>query len=124
METMLAVVDNGIVTNVLVVDPSDQATIDHFGGLVLPQNSPVGIGFTYDGTNFSAPVTTQVVIPLPVQAKAALDKSDITMLRCIENGVAVPASWSSYRKALRDISNGTDVVSLTLPSVPAFPSGT
>jgi len=69
MERILAVVTNGVVSNVLVVDPNDFATIAHFGGLLLPQGSPVGIGHVYDGTNFAAPA---VAPPTPTEQRAAI----------------------------------------------------
>jgi hypothetical protein len=55
MERYLAVVKNGVVDNLLVVDPTDSKTIAHFGGLLLPEGSPVAIGWAYDGTNFTPP---------------------------------------------------------------------
>ena len=58
------------------------------------------------------------------EAQAALDDSDITILRCAENAVAVPAAWATYRKALRAIVNGTDTSSTALPDKPAYPTGT
>jgi hypothetical protein len=58
------------------------------------------------------------------QAQAALDKSDVTMNRCVENSVPVPATWAAYRKALRAIINGGDTASTALPAVPPYPAGT
>lgn len=55
MERYLAIVTSGEVSNIVVVDPNDAATIAHFGGLLLPEGSPVGIGYTYDGTDFAPP---------------------------------------------------------------------
>ncbi len=58
---------------------------------------------------------------LIAQAQTALDKSDITVLRCTENGIAVPADWATYRASLRTIvKNGSG----TLPVAPAYPAGT
>lgn len=59
------------------------------------------------------------------QAKRALQESDITVLRCYENGVFVPAAWTTYRKALRTIcgASGGDPTQ-PLPVKPAYPAGT
>lgn len=59
------------------------------------------------------------------RAKAALDASDSTILRCAENGVTVPAAWIKYRKDLRAIvSAKTGDGTQALPPRPAFPAGT
>lgn len=58
-------------------------------------------------------------------AKAALDASDITMLRCYENSVTPPAGWATYRKALRAIvSAASGDPTKPLPTRPAYPAGT
>ena len=50
-----ALIQNGIVTNVIVAD--DQTTADLFGYAVEYTNkNPVGIGYSYDGISFSSPV--------------------------------------------------------------------
>lgn len=54
-------------------------------------------------------------------AQAALDASDMTMLRCVEADISVPAEWKNYRIALRDImKSGVG----PLPKRPPFPTGT
>lgn len=59
------------------------------------------------------------------QAQSALDKSDVTILRCTENSVTVPTAWATYRAALRAIVRATTGdATLPLPTRPAYPSGT
>ncbi|HTN66408.1 MAG TPA: hypothetical protein VL051_09530 [Burkholderiaceae bacterium] len=59
------------------------------------------------------------------QAQVALDKSDITVLRCAENGIPVPVDWRSYRSELRAvISAPSGDASLPPPIQPAYPVGT
>lgn len=58
-------------------------------------------------------------------AKAALADSDITVVRCYENAVALPSAWGTYRKALRAIVSVTSGdASQPLPVKPPYPSGT
>ena len=56
------------------------------------------------------------------ESKAALDGSDVTVLRCFEAGVTLPAAWVDYRKQLRAIVSGA--VASSLPTQPAYPAGT
>lgn len=60
------------------------------------------------------------------QAKAALDASDITVLRCVEKAVSVPTAWATYRATLRAIVGATTVGDPTkpLPTKPSYPAGT
>lgn len=65
--------------------------------------------------------------PLPQQAQAALDKvtgASGQIMRCMAAGVAVPAAWSAYVLALRNIVNGTDKTSTALPATPPYVAGT
>ena len=78
MERHLVIVEQGVISNIIVVDPADAATIAHFGGLLLPEGSPVGIGWTYDGVNFSAP---------PVSPKAAIDTQIAILEGKTERGI-------------------------------------
>jgi hypothetical protein len=56
-------------------------------------------------------------------ARGALTASDLTVLRCVENGITVPAAWATYRKALRAIVDNPASATV-LPTAPAYPSGT
>lgn len=84
---------------------------------VSPQPQP---NWTYDGTNFARPVAP--VIDMRPAAQAALDRSDVTIIRCFEHGVAVPAGWTTYRAALRAVVAGGPT-SAALPTQPAYPPG-
>lgn len=58
-------------------------------------------------------------------ALAALQDSDITVLRCFEHGVALPSEWVSYRAALRAIVSAVaGNAAAGLPVRPAYPAGT
>jgi len=78
----------------------------------------IPVGYTeitkdrYDALNASVTKKTQ--------AQALLSASDITVLRCYENSVPLPASWVMYRKELRNIISGTSIAG-TIPTRPAYP---
>ena len=57
---------------------------------------------------------------LKAAAQAALDKSDVTLLRCYEAGVVVPTEWATYRGQLRGIVGGTSEAT-ELPVRPEYP---
>lgn len=59
------------------------------------------------------------------EAKIALDTSDVTVLRCVENAIAVPTEWAAYRTSLRAIVGAASGdPTQPLPVKPAYPSGT
>ena len=60
---------------------------------------------------------------LKAVAQTALDKSDTTLMRCYEAGVAVPAEWATYRGQLRGIVSGNSSAT-ELPVRPEYPAGT
>ncbi len=70
------------------------------------------------------PTPQQLHDELVKQAQAALGRTDSVALRCIKAGVAFPAAWQTYTTALRNIANGTDTTSTSLPAAPAYPAGT
>jgi hypothetical protein len=58
-------------------------------------------------------------------AQNALEDSDITLLRCYENGLSVPVAWVTYRAALRSILSVAQpaLIPAELPSRPDYPAG-
>jgi hypothetical protein len=111
-------VQNGAVHAVESADPTGR-----FPSAITWVAAPAGcdVGWTYNGTTFAAPAAAGH--SLAVQAQAALDKSDTTLLRCVENTVPVPAAWVAYRVALRAIVGGSSTAT-ALPTMPAYPAGT
>ena len=75
-------------------------------------------------TQSAAYLAAQEKINFKISAQVALSKSDVTISRCVENSVSVPAVWATYRKALRAIVDGSDTTSTTLPIIPSYPAGT
>jgi hypothetical protein len=65
--------------------------------------------------------TTSTENPAFLEAQLALAKSDITILRCVERGVAIPEEWVVYRVALRKIIS--EKLTDSLPLMPAYPEG-
>ena len=68
-------------------------------------------------------IAARAAAALKISAQEALDRSDITILRCYENAVAVPAAWQTYRTELRAIVSGASP-STELPARPEYPEGT
>jgi hypothetical protein len=67
------------------------------------------------------PTAAQLAAKLVADAKTLLQLSDVTVTRCFEAGVSVPANWRDYRAALRAVvATGTGA----LPTRPEYPSGT
>ena len=108
---------NQIVNHILLEDGAEWAPPP---GQVAVQHDTAGIGWSYDGSVFTAPP------PPPIDwrplAQSALDKSDVTVLRCVEAGVALPPEWATYRQGLRDIIAGE--ATGPLPVRPDYPAGT
>lgn len=78
-------------------------------------------GWTYTGSAFVAPTIPE--IDMRPQAQSALDKTDMTALRCFKAGKAFPSDWQAYVAALRAIVTGPSTTT-ALPGMPDYPAGT
>jgi hypothetical protein len=87
--------------------------------------APPQPGWTATETNGAWSFAAPVAPPIDARpaARAALTASDITILRCYEHAVAVPADWTAYRAALRVLVSGPATTG-PLPPMPAYPVGT
>lgn len=127
--SLYALTKNGVVLNVIDWDGHSVYPLDPGVSAVAVANGvAVQTGYLFDGAMFTAPVTppsaTALWTAYQGQAKAALDESDITILRCYENAVVVPSTWAAYRKALRTIvSAAAGDPTQPLPVKPAYPAG-
>lgn len=96
----------------------DALIADQAGGKQICENSS-GYPVAAERTITEA----ERLIILKNNAQGALNRSDITILRCIENSVTVPEAWQAYRQELRDIVSGASTAT-TLPERPDYPEGT
>ncbi len=95
--------------------------------LLGQQSETHGISSDANGNPILVYINTtpeQIQGKLQLQAKMALDTSDVVVIRCYAAGVPLPVAWSSYRAALRAIVNATDTISTVLPAKPQYPAGT
>lgn len=110
---------------------------DHMAAVNLPQGSsfsfaapgsPENIGALSvtlpTAEEIAAQVSASAWSAYQAQASATLMASDRTVMRCYEAGIALPAEWSAYRKALRAITGATSGTAGALPVAPAYPAGT
>lgn len=112
--------------------PSDATTVSDstflsFGCTNPPQGKMRAPGA--DGVpswvDLPAPTAAETFASLQADASTALSESDRVVLRCYEDGIAVPSDWVAYRRDLRALIAVTSVDStLTMPSKPAYPPGT
>lgn len=115
MENILAIILNNTVDNIIVGtaeygDTLSETTIDVTG-------IECGIGWSYDGTNFAAPVKSQEELEAEAREwrDARLKKIDfIVPLTDYPNH----AAWITYRQQLRDWTDTSDFPD-TKPTPPA-----
>jgi len=107
---------DGFVENVVAADPEEYPSPE---GCALVASDTAGPGDTYSGGVFTRPAPAS---DYPAEARAALDASDMTAIRCVKAGVAFPAEWQAYCATLRAIVNGAQTG--PLPVRPDYPAGT
>ena len=78
-------------------------------------------GNPYVDPNMATTLAAEAQAKLTMKAQQLLDKSDVTLLRCVESSVAIPAEWAAYRKSLRSVIAGKSSI---IPPTPAYPAGT
>lgn len=95
----IGIIENGIVKNIII---GDSNFAESYGNnAIILTDDIVKIGYTYDGTNFSAPIKSQE--ELETEGRAWRD------LELRETDFIVPltdypnhAQWLTYRQQLRD----------------------
>jgi hypothetical protein len=93
-------------------------------GEAVFSGTPTSDQLTSAFAGYAAAVGALQNTALRAQANLALDKSDIVASRCYKAGVAFPSAWLTYVESLRNIVNGTDTTSTSLPVTPTYPAGT
>lgn len=117
-----AIVRNGVVEDVIMWD--GVVTLPAITGAtrVADPDSEAIIGGTYSAGEFAPPTPPAPTdVQYKILAAGELYKSDITLMRCVENDVEIPGTWKTYRAALREIVAGDETG--PLPARPAYPQG-
>lgn len=116
-------IPNGVTNVIEITDTQYIACISTPGYTV--QNGSLVVPLPQTAEQITAMQTAKLWTEYQSTAQSALDKSDVTILRCTENSVAVPTAWATYRAALRAIVRATTGdATQPLPTRPAYPSGT
>ena len=114
-----AIISNNIVENVVIADPD---FAQEQGWVQMPEETPVGIGWGFDGTTFSKPEVNQQEVEenlwkaIRKERDDLLAKSDRFMLADWFNSFPQDkqTAWTIYRGDLRNIpqvyTNPLDVV--------------
>jgi hypothetical protein len=99
--------------------PADAVLVDAAQYAALLAAQEAGCPITAD--NAGRPASdSKPSVNIKALAMDALNKSDTTLLRCLEHGVEIPSVWAVYRDALREVIQGS---STALPERPPYPQG-
>ena len=114
MENKIAIIKNGVVDNIIIAttefaDTLSDTTVD-------VTSTECGIGWSYDGTNFAAPVKTteELEAEARVWRDAELEATDFIVPT---TDYPNHAQWLTYRQQLRDWTT-TDAFPATKPTKP------
>ena len=111
----IAIIENNIVSNIIL---GDQNFAENYNGTsVVLNDDNIGIGYTYNGTNFQAPIKTQEELETEGRywRDFELKNTDfIVPLTDFPNH----AAWLTYRQELRDWTTTSDFPD-TKPVAPA-----
>ncbi len=110
--------------------PADAIEISEAAHAALIESQCLGKTIVSDADGYPVaidppgPTSAELWAARRKEAQTSLEESDITVLRCYENGVPVPKEWVAYRKALRFIVGAEDGdVSAPFPQQPDRPEG-
>lgn len=115
MENKIAIIKNGVVDNIIIATTEFANTLSDT--TVDVTSIECGISWSYDGTNFSAPVKTQEQLEKEGREwrDAELKKTDFIVPT---TDYPNHAQWMTYRQELRDWT-ATDNFPDTKPTAPA-----
>jgi predicted amidohydrolase YtcJ len=108
------VIENGVVTNVIVVD--DDTDLSLFNAVIVPENQPIDIGYGYNNgvvTDLSGAVVPAIDMNtiLAERANAEIQrriKEEVNKIGIFEWQDMTPEkqqAWTEYRRALLDLPN-------------------
>lgn len=128
--TVYALIESGIVTNTIVWDGNTETWSPPEGviAVLIPPDKPVSIGWSYDGTNFIAPIPTTAEIlaqnqRLQQSLMAEASQTMTPLFMSLQLGDATDAetlrakAWQAYYRDLQVID--VSVPSPAWPTVPA-----
>lgn len=102
MERHLAIIKLGTAESIIVVDPDDALTIEHFGGHLLPENHGVNVGDIFDGDIFLAPPKIKTDQEINTEITKQLLENDLKIIRAlVDNDIPRINAHKATQAALR-----------------------
>lgn len=85
---------------------------------ITNETRPLGLGWTYDGTDFSPPTAEYLMRPIRYERNRRLKNCDWTQLIDAPLTEEMVAEWSVYRQALRDFPATCNINAPVWPTEP------